>query len=54
MQRKRIILGVFVFAIVTIIAYLLFHELFKLEEGISVIIALALGIVAEYVYRKKG
>ena len=53
MQTKKIINGVIIFAIVTVITFIGLDRLFSLEEGNKVIIAIALGLAAEFFYRKK-
>ncbi|MFC0469331.1 hypothetical protein ACFFHM_01955 [Halalkalibacter kiskunsagensis] len=54
MQRKRAIIGILIFAFVTILSYLLFHELFHLGEGLSVVFALVFGAIVEFMYQKRG
>ncbi|GAE35425.1 hypothetical protein [Halalkalibacter akibai] len=53
MKSKQAVVGILIFAIVTIIAYIFLQGLLDLSEGISVIIALILGGAAEILYRRK-
>jgi uncharacterized membrane protein YadS len=53
MQRNKAIIGILIFAFVTILSYLVFHEFFHLGEGLSVVISLVFGGIVEFMYQKK-
>ncbi|MCT8140415.1 hypothetical protein H1D32_23585 [Anaerobacillus sp. CMMVII] len=53
MKTKQIVIGLAIFTIVTIILFLLARQLFSVSEPVSVVLAIAGGLVAEILYRKK-
>ncbi|WP_157076786.1 hypothetical protein [Halalkalibacter krulwichiae] len=53
MQTKQAVIGILIFAIVTILSYSLLYAILNIGEGLSVIIALVLGGVVEFAYRKR-
>ncbi|ARK31498.1 hypothetical protein BkAM31D_17545 [Halalkalibacter krulwichiae] len=52
-QTKQAVIGILIFAIVTILSYSLLYAILNIGEGLSVIIALVLGGVVEFAYRKR-
>ncbi|MCL7748196.1 hypothetical protein [Halalkalibacter alkaliphilus] len=54
MHRKKAVIGIIIFAIVTILSFFLLQNVFQLGEGVSVIAALLLGGIVEFLYQKKG
>ncbi|WP_088103544.1 hypothetical protein [Halalkalibacter urbisdiaboli] len=54
MEVRQTIIGVFIFALVTFLIYLLCFAGLGFEEGTSVILAIIAGITVEIVYRRRG
>ena len=54
MATKQTLIGLMIFSFVTIVLFLMLNRLFHLSEAVSVIIAIALGLGAETLYRKKA
>ncbi|WP_161784705.1 hypothetical protein [Halalkalibacter okhensis] len=54
MQRKKALIGILIFAVVTILTFFLLQQVFQFGEGLSVIVALLLGGIVEFLYQKKG
>ncbi|MFV8827358.1 hypothetical protein [Alkalihalobacterium sp. APHAB7] len=53
MNTKTVIIGFLLFSITTITSFLLIDYMTDINDGIVVIIALAVGFLIEYLYRKK-
>jgi uncharacterized membrane protein len=51
-QSKQTVIGILIFALVTIISYTFLQTILVLSEGLSVIIALVIGGIVEFTYRK--
>ncbi|WP_169824108.1 hypothetical protein [Anaerobacillus alkalidiazotrophicus] len=54
MGPKQIIIGLLVFIIITVVTFFLLNLILQLPEGVSVIIAIVVGLLAEVLYRKKA
>ncbi|MFC0557709.1 hypothetical protein [Halalkalibacter alkalisediminis] len=54
MQSKQVVIGILIFALVTIISYSFLYGILHLGEGISVIFGLILGGTVEFIYRRKS
>ncbi|QOY34152.1 hypothetical protein AWH56_015595 [Anaerobacillus isosaccharinicus] len=54
MGVNQIVIGLAIFIVVIVVVFLMFSQLFQLNEVISVIIAFASGLGAEILYRKKA
>ena len=53
MQTKQGIIGITIFAFVALFSFLLFREGLKLGEEFSVIGAIILGGIVEFIYQRK-
>lgn len=53
MKSKQTIIGLVIFIIVTMLLFITFTQLFDLSDSISALAAIAMGILAEVVYRKR-
>ena len=53
-QSKQVVIGILIFALVTIISYSFLFGFLHFSEGISVIIALILGGIVEFIYRRRS
>lgn len=53
MQTKQALIGITIFAIVALFSFLLFREGFQLGEGLSVIGAIVIGGLVEFLYQRK-
>ncbi len=53
MNSRQVIMGLLIFAVVTIAVFLFLTTIFKLNEGLSVILGLIAGFGAEVLYRKR-
>ncbi|WP_158211737.1 hypothetical protein [Alkalihalobacterium alkalinitrilicum] len=54
MNTKSVVIGFFIFSITTITMYLVIDYITKWNDGIKVIIALVIGFLLEYLYRKRN
>lgn len=52
MVVRKVITGAFLFCVVTFGAFILFDAALGINEGLSVILAIALGLSTEFFYRK--
>lgn len=53
MGAKQVIFGLVIFIFVTVASFIAFSQVLQLSEAISVIVAIAIGSGAEFLYRKK-
>ncbi|WP_209121836.1 hypothetical protein [Alkalihalobacillus sp. BA299] len=53
MNTKPVIFGLIIFSITTITSFLILDLLTDMNDGMVVIIAIALGFFLEYLYRKR-
>ncbi|WP_179295379.1 hypothetical protein [Bacillus sp. FJAT-45350] len=53
MEAKSVIIGVVIFAIVTVGLFIMLNIVLRLGETISVIVAIVVGAIAEIIYRRK-
>ncbi|TWI57219.1 hypothetical protein [Halalkalibacter nanhaiisediminis] len=53
MQTKQGMIGITIFAFVALFSFLLFREGLKLGEGMSVIGAIVVGGIVEFLYQRK-
>ncbi|WP_017726902.1 hypothetical protein [Halalkalibacterium ligniniphilum] len=54
MGARRAVLGLFIFALVAVVLFMILNQLIGLNEGVSVLLALLIGFLVEWLfYRKK-
>ncbi|WP_216828321.1 hypothetical protein [Alkalihalobacterium elongatum] len=54
MNTKTVIIGFLLFSISTIVSFIVIDSITAINDGIVVIIALVIGFLIEYLYRKKA
>ncbi|MDT8859621.1 hypothetical protein N0O92_05190 [Alkalihalobacillus sp. MEB130] len=53
MYKRKALMGILIFTIITILSFFLLQSVFGLGEGISVVLALIFGGIVEFIYQRR-